>query len=127
MKIFAVCLFNALHQYFSTFSFSHRCNLKNFTTVRFTYLCIKVTGHISGWGNHARLESASLTQTSQLGPGERPRMCTMQTAKAVEDPCEHAEIWWSIPNRTFHQIAQQLLTLQARPTCSKRVTIAPSD
>ena len=55
----------------------------------------KVTGYISGRGNHARLDSAYLTrrnsQTSQLGHGQRPRMCTMQTAKAVEDPCVHAE------------------------------------
>ena len=88
-------------------------------------------GYISGWGNHAQLDSAYLTrrnsQTSQLGPGKRPRMYTMQTARAVEDPCVHAEIRWSIPTQTFHQITQQPLTLQARPTCSRRVTVASSD
>ena len=62
---------------------------------------LKVTGYISGWGNHARLDSAYLTrrnsQTSQIGPGERPRMYTMQTAIAGEDSGVHAQIRWSIP------------------------------
>ena len=92
---------------------------------------LKVTGYISGWGNHAWLDSAYLTrrnsQTSQIGPGERPRMYTMQTAITVEDSSVHAEIRWSTPTPTSCQIAQQLLTLQAQPTCSGRVTIASSD
>ena len=76
-------------------------------------LHIKVTGYISGRGNHAQLDSAYLTrrnsQTSQIGPGKRPRMYTMQTARAVVDPgtCIQADIWWSIPTQTSRQIAQQ--------------------
>ena len=80
--------------------------------------------YISGRGKHARLDSAYLTrrnsQTSRLGPGKRPTMCTIQTARAVEDPCVHAEIWWSVPTQTSHQIAQQALTLQAHPPSSRR-------
>ena len=92
---------------------------------------LKVTGYKSGRGNHAQLDSTYLTQrnsqTSQLGPGERPRMYTMQTASAVEDLRVHTEIRWSIPTQTSHQIAQQPLTLQAHPTCSRPVTVASSD
>ena len=43
------------------------------------------------------------SQTSQLGPGEWPRICTMQTGRAVEDPCAYAEIRWSILTPTSHQ------------------------
>ena len=89
---------------------------------------IKVTGYLSGQGNQAQLDSTYLTrrnsQTSQLGPGIRPRMYTMQTARAVEDPCIHVEIRWSIRTKTYLQIAQQPLTLQAHLTCSRRGTAA---
>ena len=67
------------------------------------------------------------SQTSQLGSGEWPRMCTMQTARAMEDPFVHDEIRWSIPTQTSHQFAQQPLTLQVRPTWSRRVTVASSN
>ena len=94
---------------------------------------LKVTGciHVSGRRNRAQLDSAYLkwrnSQTSQLGSVERPRMYTMQTARAVEDPCVHAEIWWSIPMQTSRQIAQQPLTLQAHSTCSRCETVVSSD
>lgn len=54
-------------------------------------------------------------------------MYTMQTRRAVKDPNVHAEIRWSIPTQISLQIGQQPLTLQARPTCSRRVTVASSD
>ena len=93
---------------------------------------IKVTGYLSGRGNCRLLDSAYLawrnSQTSQIGPGERSRMCTMQTARAVEDPGIHAEIRRQcIPTQTSHQISRQPLTLQACPTCSRCVTVASSD
>ena len=47
----------------------------------------------------------------------------MQTAGAVKDPDLHAEIRWRIPTQTSRQIAQQPLTLQTRPTCSRHVII----
>ena len=67
------------------------------------------------------------SQTSQTGHCERTRMCTMQTARAVEDPDIHAEIQRCIPMQTSCQIAPQPLTLQARPTCSRCVTVVSSD
>ena len=92
---------------------------------------INVMGYISGRGNPAQLDSAYLmrrnSQTSQIGLGERPRMYTMQTARAMKDVCIHAKIRWSISTQASHQIAQQLLTLQAHPTCSRRVTVASND
>ena len=92
---------------------------------------INVTGYISGPGNYARLDSAYLTrrniQTSQLGSGERPRMCTMQTARAVKDPCAYAEIRWSTdtnfsPNRSA--AANATSTSYVLKTCDR---IASSD
>ena len=67
------------------------------------------------------------SQASQLCSGEKPRMYTMQTTRAVEDPCVHAEIRRCIPTQASHQIAQQPPTLQARPTSSRHVTVASSD
>ena len=88
-------------------------------------------GYISARGNHPRLDTAFLqqrnSQTSQLTPGEGPRMYAMQTAKAVEDPSVHAEIQWRIWTQTSRQIAQQPLMLQACPTYSRRVTVVSSN
>ena len=54
---------------------------------------------------------------------ERARMYTMQTARAVEDPGIHTEIWCVIPTQSSRQITQQPLLLQACPTRSRRVAI----
>ena len=96
-----------------------------------TVLSNSVYGIHKWAGNHAWLDSAYLmqrsSQTSQIGPWERPRMYTMQRATPVVDLGLYAEIRWNILTQTSRQIAQQPLTLQARPTRSRRVTLASSD
>ena len=67
------------------------------------------------------------SQTSQIRPGKRPSMYTMRTARGVEDPGVHDKIRRFIPTQTSQQIAHQSLMLQARPTCSRRVTVVSSD
>ena len=94
-------------------------------------LGITITGDQNGHGNHAQLDNTysisckgiarPASQTSQTGPGKRPRMYTMQTARAVEDSGVHAEMQWCILTQSSHKIAQQTLTVQTCPTCDGSV------